>query len=317
MNLLPIITLTIKCIIYGSSIFFTRQLTASTDVLDVLSLRFLMSFVVMVILKELKILKIQISIKDIFVKNNRTKYIKNLIFAALFEPVLYMLFETFGISMTTGITAGVILAFAPIVACLMEVIMLKDKGSWLKYFFIILGIAGVLYITFKTDTSSGENTVWGIVFMFLAVISGVLFTVFVKKSSAHFESFEISYISCVFGTVFFNAVNIIRHIINGNLSQYFVPYMNADNMIGFVFLAICSTILATACGNYALSKVHVSTAAAFGGLSTVVTVIIGVVFENETLYMFHYIGFALILIRILGVLFVDKREERKNKALKA
>ena len=46
-----------KNIIYGSSVFFTGALSASVDVLDILSLRFLMSFLVLFLLKVTKILK--------------------------------------------------------------------------------------------------------------------------------------------------------------------------------------------------------------------------------------------------------------------
>ena len=48
----------VKYVIYGLSIYFTGSLLESTDVLDVLSLRFLLSFFVMFVLKQLKLVKI-------------------------------------------------------------------------------------------------------------------------------------------------------------------------------------------------------------------------------------------------------------------
>ena len=64
-------------------------------------------------------------------------------------------------------------------------------------------------------------------------------------------------------------------------------------------------------GNYALKKITVSSCAAFGGISTFVTVILGVIFNNETIYMYHVIGFALIFIRIIGVICIDKKMPEK------
>ncbi len=98
------------------------------------------------------------------------------------------------------------------------------------------------------------------------------------------------------GTVVFNVVNVIRHIYMGDLTNYFIPYFNIDNMVGFVFLAVLSTIVATLMGNYTLKKITVSSYVAFGGISTLVTVILGVIFNNETVFMYHIIGFALIFI---------------------
>ena len=68
-----------KCVIYGSTIFFTSKLTESIDVIDLLALRFLLSFVCMWLLKITGIWKINVGIKDVFKKNERTPFIKNLI----------------------------------------------------------------------------------------------------------------------------------------------------------------------------------------------------------------------------------------------
>ena len=119
----------LKNVIYGASVFFTGALTDSVDVLDILALRFLMSFGVFFILKQARILKIQVGIRDIFQATSRHQYIKHLLVAAIFEPVLYMAFETIGISMTTGITAAVILSLAPISSCICEEVVLKEKTT--------------------------------------------------------------------------------------------------------------------------------------------------------------------------------------------
>ena len=100
----------VKYVIYGLSIYFTGSLLESTDVLDVLALRFLLSFSVLFVLKQLKVVKIGVEIKEMFLVSKRKSVMKNVLLAALFEPVLYMFFETMGISGTTGITTGVVLS---------------------------------------------------------------------------------------------------------------------------------------------------------------------------------------------------------------
>lgn len=301
MNLMSVVCVVLKNIIYGSSVFFTGKLTNSVDVFDVLALRFFMSFAAMWILKTTRILKIEIQVKDFFIKSERSPAFKSLILGAFFEPVLYMIFETFGISMTTGITAGVILALSPIISCITEIVVLKEKSSIAQIIFIAIGIAGIVYITVNTNTNTGEDTVLGILCMFLAVVSGTLFTAFSRKSSKYFAPLEISYTSCILGTVVFNVINIARHLYLGNISNYFLPYLNTDNMIGFIFISIISSIIATGMGNYALKKMQISTAAAFGGISTLVTVGIGVLVAGETLYTYHIIGLIMIFVNIIGV----------------
>lgn len=295
----------LKNIIYGTSVFFTGTLSENVDVLDILALRFMLSFAVLYLLKVLKIIKINVGIKDIFCKTERSKFIKSLLLAAVFEPVLYMLFETLGISMTTGITAGVILSLNPISSCICESVILKEKTTFLQKIFLGIGILGVMYIAVNTNTSEGNDTVAGILFITLAVISGSLFMVFSRKSSSHFSSMEVTYFSALLGMVFFNSANVIKHVFSGSLKDYFSPLLKTENLIGLIFLAVVSTIIATGMNNFALSKIQTTTSAAFSGLSTIVTVLIGVFIEGEKIFIYHFIGMTLILIRMIGVSYIS------------
>ena len=304
----------LKGVVYGTSVFFTGKLTSSVDVLDILALRYILSFVVFWLIKVTKIASINIGIKDFFTKNHRSVHFKSLLLAGLFEPILYMLFETIGISMTTGITTGVIFSLGPIASCICESVFLKEKSSFWQKVFLGLGIIGVIYIAINTNTSTGKDSVAGIMFLLLAVVTGALFSTFSRKSSKAFSSMEITYISCLQGMVAFNFLNIIRHLYNGNISDYFNPYFNIDNMIGFVFLSVVSTIIATGMNNYALARMQVSTMSAFGGVSTLTTVFIGTVFGGETLHNFHIIGLSLIILRMIGVSYIAIKKDKKKLA---
>ena len=312
MNILAYLSAIGKCIIYGATPFFTGALSEKLDVLDLLSLRFLLSFVVFWILKNLKILKVELKVKDIFKKNPRTPYIKNLLFAALFEPVLYMLFETLGISMTNGVTTAVILSLAPIFSCIGEFIFFRQHPSFWQGVFLTLGMAGAAYIAVCTSNEGGRSSLMGIIFLILALTVGALFCVFSRKSSSHFSPLEITFVSSMLGAVCFNAVNVVRHIAKGDILHYFAPYFDLENLFGFVMLGVMSTIFATMMSNYALSKIKISTFSAFGGVSTIVTVLIGVIFANEKLMYFHYIGFPFILARMIGVCAIDMYKDRKK-----
>ena len=307
---MPYILAFFKYVIYGSSVFFTGELEESVSVIDILALRFLMSFVFIWLLKTVGVLKIRFGIKEIVMGGERRRLLPTLFLAALFEPVLYMLFETLGISMSSDITCGVVLSLAPIASCIAEALILRERNTLLQKIFLLVGIVGVIYISAKTDTSGGEDSLLGIIFLLLAIVSGSLFAVFSRKSSKAFSAMEITYASAMLGTVIFNAVSVVRHIARGDILSYFDPYFDLHNMIGFVFLAILSTVLATGINNWCLSKMQVSTMAAFSGVSTLVTILIGVIFKGEELYYFHYIGLSLILIRMIGVSVISVRKSR-------
>ncbi len=311
MSFLAYIFSFLKSVIYGCTIFFTGELTESTDVLDVLALRFLMSFAFMWLLKAVRIIKISVGIKDFFKENPRKRAMKTILLTALFEPVLYMFFETLGISMTTNITAAVILSLMPITTCIFEIIFLKENSTLVQKILLGAGIFGSIYIALNTDTSSGKDTVLGIVMLLLTVISGSLFLVFSRKSSKSFSPMEITYVSCMIGAIAFNAINVVRHIINGNILNYFEPYFSTENLIGFFVLGVLSTVIATGMNNFALSKIRTSTTEAFAGVSTLVTVAVGVVFGGEELHYYHFIGLTLIFIRMIGVSYISIKEDKE------
>ena len=304
----------LKNIIYGSSIFFTGKLTRNVDVLDILALRFLMSFGIMFLLKITKVINIDISFKDFSKKSSKSDAITALLLASFFEPVLYMIFETTGISMTTNITASVILSLLPISSAIAEYVFLKEKITFQKGVFLTIGMVGAIFIAVNTQTKNGTDSLTGIMFVVLAVIVGSLFAVFSRKSSVVFNAMEITYFSCLMGAVIFNFANIVRHLLNGSMGTYFTPYMNVDNMVGFVFLAIISTIVATSMNNFALARMRVTTMSAFGGLGTLTAIVEGVLFNNEKLYMYHVVGISLILIRIIGMICLTSGENKKYTA---
>ncbi len=316
MNFLAYLFAVLKNVIYGSTVFIIGDLTATNHVLDVLAFRYLTGFVVFWLLKTLNIVKIDVGAKDILLKTKRAKYMKGLLLTALFEPILYMLCETTAISMASDITTGVILSLSPVAAMIAENVILKERTTWAEKILLVIGIAGVMYIAVNTDTSGGsQDSVMGIMLLFGAVISGVLFCVFSRQSSSKFTSMEITYFACMIGAIGFNTINVVRHLFMGDILSYFAPYMSLSNLFGFFFLGVVATIVATLMNNYALSKIQVSTMASFSGLSTLVTILLGIWLHHEKLYLFQIIGLVLILVRMIGVSLISIQRQKKTTTL--
>ena len=304
-----------KDVIYGLSVFFTGGLTESTDVMDVLALRFLLSFTIFFLLKCFRVIKVNIHVGDLFRKGERRRApMVSLILTAFFEPVLYMFFETMGIANSSNVMTAVILSLLPITSCIVETVILKETTTVLQKLLFGVGIVGVVYIAVKSSAeSSNSDSILGIVCLFLAVLSGALYLVFSRKSSKSFSSIEITYMYSALGALAFNAINVVRHLIGGDILHYFDPYFSVENIIGFIFLGIISSIVATGMNSFALSRMQASTLSAFAGLSTFVTIFVGVLFNGETLYYYHYIGLFLILIRMVGVSSIAIIKDKKKR----
>ena len=303
----------LKNAIYGTTYFFINGLNEDIDAIDILALRFLLSFVVLWLLKTTRLIKINVGLKDVFKKTDKHQFILPLFLAALFSPVIEMFFETTGSTMTTAVTAGVIISLMPVASCVFEGIILKEGTTLLQKIFLALGIIGVIYIAIniRPDDENARDTIWGIVCLVIAVIAGPLYLVFSRRSSGKFKPLEITYFSCLLGMIVFNSISVIKHLWQGTIKHYFDPYFNPKNILLFFALSIVCTIFCTLMNNFCMSRLQASTVAAFGGVSTIVTILFGVI-KGEDLYPFHYIGFTLILIRMVGVSYIAIKKDKNH-----
>jgi drug/metabolite transporter (DMT)-like permease len=213
---------------------------------------------------------------------------------------------------------AVVLSLLPIASCIVETAILKETTTALQKILLGVGIVGVVYIAVMSSVGSSEgagskDSLIGILCLFLAVVSGAMYLAFSRKSTRHFSSIEITYMYSALGALAFNAINVVRHLVAGDILHYFDPYFSVENIIGFVFLGIISSIGATGMNTFALSRMQASTLSAFAGLSTLVTVTVGVMFNGDKLFYYHYIGLSLIIIRMVGVSTIAIMKDKKKR----
>lgn len=295
------ITVAIGYVIFGTSFFFTDYLLKTTTVIDLLAIRFLISFMCFSILRIFKIIKV----------NFKGKNMLWIFLAAIFEPILYFIFETIGVKNTSTMISGMIIAFTPVVVMILEGIILKEKTNLIQKLFLILGIVGVIIITVNGQ-NDGESTIWGIICLFITATCGASFIVSSRKSSKGFTATEITYFSSMLGMIFFNGLSLANHFASGTVNTYFYPLYSLDNVFCLVYLALSGSIIATAAINYGASKIQASSVSAFSGISTVTAIFIGVFFNNEKLYLYHIISTILILASAIGINYTKVKEQERN-----
>lgn len=290
-----------KSIIYGSSILFTGTLLKTTDVMDVLALRFLIAALAFLLL---------VGVGAIHV-NFRGKPLKIIIATAIFEPVFYFLFETLGLERTTTSLAGIMTAVLPVVIVLCETLFLRERTTITQKVLLMVSISGAILVTVFSGNNEGTNSLLGILFLFLAYTSGALFMIFSRKSSSDFSAVEVTFFTTMVGAVVFNGINITRHLTAGTITSYFAPLLTWENLMGFLFLSLLSSIGATVMNNYAVSRIQASSVSALGGISTITTIMLGVLVNGEVLDWYHYAGIVMILCGGIGVNYITQRRLEK------
>jgi drug/metabolite transporter (DMT)-like permease len=216
------------------------------------------------------------------------------------EPIIYFIFETYGIKFSSSSMAGLMIALIPIGVVILSSYFLKEKPSAVQLMFIVMSVLGVMLIGVLGNSGAGSGNLLGIIFLLGAVLSAATFTIISRKLSENFTPMELTYSMMLLGAVFFNTVSIANHLINKNIKSYFEPLKNTNFLISIGYLGILSSIVAYFLINFTLSKLEASKSAVVSNLATIVSIVAGVVILKESFYYYHLIGSILIIIGVWG-----------------
>lgn len=297
---LPEIAASLMATIFGMSFMFTKLALANHSPIELIAHRFLLAFAVMSILVFLKIIKIDL----------KGKNMKNLFFLSFAQPVLYFIFESYGIKYSASSQAGIMVALIPVVVAILGVLFLGEKNTKQEIFFILLSVAGVMYIAYGKQMDENSSML-GIILLLCAVISSSAYSIISRKISKEFTSAERTYAMMLYGALAFNLINIVSHVINNNINEYFSPWADPSFFFALIYLGILSSIVAFFLSNYSLTHLEASKASVFSNLATVVSIIMGVVFLKESFSIHQIWGSLMILVGVFGTQYTNVMQVKR------
>ncbi len=270
--------------LYGLSYIFTRKATANAGELVLLSWRFLIAVIIVTILAAAGAVKIDL-------KNKPLKY---LVAVAVFNPCIYFIAETFGISNTTASESGVFLACIPVVSLAASALALKKKPSKIQIAGILITLIGVI-ITVLVVSASSSLSIIGYVSLLIAVVSYAAYSVSVEKASCFTEA-EITYSMLVSGAVLFVFLALADALMNGNIAELaLLPFADMSFLSAVLYQGLGCSILAFFLSNAAISRIGVNRTSSFIGVSTVVSILAGAIFLHEDFSGYQIVGAAIII----------------------
>ena len=289
-KIIPYFTALITNIIFGLSFLFTKKALMVSNPITLVAFRFLLAFIIMSLLIAFKVIKV----------NYKNKPMKWLIVLAIIEPIIYFIFETYGLQRTSSSLGGLMIALIPIVVTILAIYFLNEKPSRKQVLSIILSVSGVVLIILMDGSKNSGNSILGVLFLSVAVFSAAFFNIIARKISKHFTAIEVTYFMMFLGAIFFNIVSVSNHILNGSLSNYFEPLKSSSFVLSILYLGILSSIVAYFLANFTLSKMEASKSAVFANISTIVSILAGVIFLKENFHLYHTIGSTMILVGVWG-----------------
>ena len=274
-------------LLYGLSYIFTKNATDSASVPALLGWRFVIAFIVLSACAAAGVVKIDL----------KGRNIKPLLLIALLDPVIYFIFETAGISKTTASESGAFLACNPVASLIASSAILKKRPSKRQTAGIITTLAGVL-TTVLAVGATASLSVSGYVFLLGAVVLYALYSVFVEKADG-FSSIEITYVMLAAGAAVFCTLAVAEAIIKGSITELVaLPVKNMGFLTAVIYQGIGCSVLAFFMSNVAISNIGVNRTSSFIGISTVVSIISGVIVLGESFSAYQAIGAAVIVAGI-------------------
>lgn len=297
---LPYLAGTGMALIFGFSFLFTKEALSEVGTFHLLGFRFGMAAMILLILKMAKVIKVEYEGKELH----------KLVAIALAQPVTYFIFEVFGIKLTNSSEAGMMIALIPVVVTILATIFLKELPSKTQVFFVGLSVIGAIFIIIMKSSEIGSNMI-GIIVLLLAVLCASVFNILSRKYSTDFKPVEITFAMMWIGAITFNSIAIIQHLLNGEISSYFVPLLNIKVFSAVIYLGVLSSVVAFFLVNYTLSKIEASRSAVFANLSSVTSIIAGVLIRHEPFYWYQIAGAVMILSGVWGTNYFGSKVSEK------
>lgn len=284
--------------IFGFTFMFSKIALVELSPIGLIAYRFLIAFAAFELLRLFKVIKIRYQKKNVL----------PIFMVALFQPILYFLFETFGVSLTQSGEAGMMIALIPIVVTILSSIILKERPSLSQVFFILLSVGGIIFIQVMKSDQGIDGNIFGFLLLLGAVLAAALFNIASRKASQSWKPYELTYYMMMSGAIVFQVIYLIELSINGNLEQYFSLMITPNVIIPLLYLGLVASIGGFFFVNYALSKLPAHVSSIYTNLSTIVAIVAGALILKEELYYYHYIGSAMIIVGVYGTVIMNQRK---------
>ncbi|PFM61521.1 EamA family transporter [Bacillus cereus] len=283
--------------IIGFSFMFVKLALTITNPLDTLAHRFTVAFIAASIPVIFGFVKLNISFKNILA----------LLPLAIFYPALFFAFQAFGLVYTSSSEAGIIQAAIPIFTMILASYFLKEYTNIWQKTSVLISVIGVIYIFIMNGIVAHKTSFIGVILILLSALSSACYNVLARKMTKKFKLMDLTYTMTALGFISFNSIAIVDHLNTGTITIYFKPFTNGTFLISILYLGLLSSLLTALLLNYSLSYIEAAKISVFSNLSTLITIIAGVVFLHEQIAYYHIIGTIMIIIGVIGTNFLGKK----------
>jgi len=226
---------------------------------------------------------------------------KYFLLLSLFEPFLYFLGESFGLTYVSSTVGSVIISTIPVFAVIFAFVIYREKLKLLNYLGVIVSFAGVL-IFITNSTGSIMMNPKGLALMFLAVVSATGYNMVLHRLASDYDPVTIVNIQNIIGAILFLPLFLVFDL-KGLLATGIV----AESFGAIVLLAVFASCGAFVLFAYSVRHLGIARANIFSNLIPVFTAVFAFFIVGDTITLRNGVGMIIV---IAGLFLSQARKKR-------
>ncbi len=225
---------------------------------------------------------------------------------AFFEPFIYFICETYGLKLTGSPTlSAMVIATIPIFSIGAGIVFFKEKVNFINVIGILFTLVGIVMVAMAKG-ELGENFIWGIVLLLIAVVSEVGHASITKSLSGNYPSQIIVMYQFLIGSVYLLPLFIWKGVDGFSIETHF----SAEVWYPIICLSVLCSSLAFSLWVSTIKNLGVAKSSIFSALIPVAAAIIAWILGHELLNSRQWIGIAVSSLGVILSQYTIKKVSR-------
>lgn len=281
--------------LFGSATPLSKLVTRAFPVFIAGGLRVLLAFLVL-----LPFLKIS----NIRHYKGRNRWLLTGI--AVFGVLGFTALMLYGMKLVSGVEGSIVMSTTPAVTATWSILFFKDEVTWKKVVALVLAIAGVLFLQWKSNTPADTQHPWlGILVIFAAVCCEAGYTLLGKALTKTYPPEEISGLSALIAIICFIPLAAWQW------PQLELQHVKTSSWSALAAYGLVTMGLGSVLWYKGVSKVEGTVAASFMGVMPVSALLLSYVLLHEKFRWMQLIGFVLVFTGVLLMISVHRQMAKK------
>lgn len=217
--------------------------------------------------------------------------VKIFMLLAFFEPFMYFVGESYGMTMISSTLASVLISIAPLLCPIGDYYFFGKRISVMSFAGIFVSVLGVCVVIFHNGFQAVDANPYGILLMMVAVLSTLGYSITVGKLTSKYNVFTIITYQNTIGAIYFIPLFLIFEY-----DSFIQVGITAQSIVPILKLGIFASTFAFLLYTFAIKHMGITRACSFTNAIPVLTAIFAYFMLDEELSTMKIVGIAIVVV---------------------